>query len=240
MSTEAAAFRHVLWSKSTRLLADGCSGQSLPEIFTESLRMPARSSNLTAWLATNRRLAGLLTAGVVLLVVLTGAAAVFARLATGGWAVGAWIAAVGVALSLPLGAIATAAWTPPLLQSGEQLLVRLGPGRRESLPLAAVEAFFLGSQPLDRRGEPTCPGEAAFRVGTLVVRVAERATDLNRRTTRGPWAAWEDGYLIIDGRWTEPLTTETVRRVNGRLTVAKRAEPPAGQVDAATSAGCCP
>ena len=39
---------------------------------------------------------------------------------------------------------------------------------------------------------------------------------------RGPWAGWEDGYLVVDGRWSEPLVVETLRRINGRLAVAKR------------------
>ena len=201
--------------------------------------MPARSPNQTAWLATNRRLASLLTAGVILFLLLAGTVAMAVWMAAGGWTVVLWITAVGAASSLPLAAIAAAAWMPRLLQAGEQLVVRFGPGRCESLPLTVVEAFFLGSRPLDHRGEPAATEEAAFRVGTLVVRVAERAVDINSRTTSGPWAAWENGYLIIDGRWTEPLTVEIVRRVNGRLTVAKRAEVTAIKSVTTTSGGCC-
>lgn len=201
--------------------------------------MPIQSPHPTAWLAANRRLACLLTVSVILLVLLTGIAAVAVWRGADSSAAALWIVAAGAALSLPIGGVAAAAWKPRLLQSGEQLVVYLGPGCRESLPLSVVEVFFLGSQPLDHRGEHAAAGEAAFRVGTLVVRVAERATDINSRTTKGRWAAWENGYLIIDGRWTEPLTVETVRRINGRLMVAKRAETSPEQLGTPASEGCC-
>ena len=81
--------------------------------------------------------------------------------------------------------------------------------------------FFWGVSRLIDSGDPVASDEAAFRVGTLVVRVAERYGHL-ASGRRGPWARWEDGYLVVDGRWSEPLVVETLRRINGRLAVAKR------------------
>jgi len=103
-----------------------------------------------------------------------------------------------------------------------------------------AECFFLGSQRLDRSGSPTAGDDPAFRVGTLVVRVAERAAKrhADEWTARGIFAAWEDGYLVIDGRWTEPLTVETLRRVNGRLAQAKRAPVVEGCRSANSAGGC--
>ena len=129
---------------------------------------------------------------------------------------------------------------PRLQRCGDLLLVRVGPFSVERLPLETVECFFLGSQPLDRHGSPTASDEPAFRVGTLVVRVAERAVrqHADEWTARGPWAVWEDGYCVIDGRWTEPLTVDVLRRINGRLSQAKRAPVVAGCRSAPPTGGC--
>lgn len=201
---------------------------------TDSADEPAAA----VWLQGNRRLTGLLGAvatgllitalGVGLLGRVAGALTLLSGLSVAGLAAGALAAAAGSWLAA----------RPRLLRQGDSLLARLGPLRVDQLPLAAVEAVFLGSRPLDGRGRPACADAAAFRVGTLVVRMAERAVSQAGWAGRGPWACWEDGYLVIDGRWTEPLTAETVRRVNGRLIQAKRAAG-AGPVGGASAAGDC-
>jgi hypothetical protein len=195
----------------------------------------------TVWLATNRRLAWLGAVVAVVLAVLTLLAAVAAGQSAGGVRLVLVGLACGAAFSTLLSACLTlAAFRPAVSAEGDWLLVRLGPGRTERLPLTAVEVFFLGSQPLDHRGGPADADEASFRVGTLVVRVAERATAVAKRSGGGPWAAWENGYLVIDGRWTEPLTVETLRRINGRLIVAKRAAGEAGPDLAEVGQSCPP
>jgi hypothetical protein len=120
-----------------------------------------------------------------------------------------------------VGAVAFMAKKERIFLDGSFVMVRTGPASLEKIPLDAVECFFLGSQPLDRAGEPVGAEDADFRVGTLVVRIAERFGDI-ASARRGPWAGWEDGYLVVDGRWSEPLVVETLRRINGRLAVAKR------------------
>ena len=87
-----------------------------------------------------------------------------------------WLTAGGVVIGgLAVAALVVArlAAAPRLQRCGDLLLVRVGPFSVERLPLDVVECFFLGSQPLDRRGSPTAGDEPAFRVGTLVVRVAD-------------------------------------------------------------------
>ncbi len=193
------------------------------------------------WLAANRRLVWLLAAVAGGLLAGGLGAAVAAGRTAGGGRLFLGILAAGIGLlAAAVAVVASRAAVARLSCRGETLLVRTGPIGVERLPLDAVECFFLGSQPLDRGGSPTCADEPAFRVGTLVVRVSERAAagHAGQWTARGPWAAWEDGYLIIDGRWTEPLTVETVRRVNGRLTQAKRAPVVAGCRSAASPGGC--
>ena len=137
-----------------------------------------------------------------------------------------------------IGYVAFTAKQGRIFLQDSELMVRIGPASIEKLPLDAVECFFLGSQPLDRSGDPVASEEAAFRVGTLVVRVAERYGHL-ASGRRGPWACWEDGYLVVDGRWSEPLVVETLRRINGRLAVAKRQPVVDPCVSNGASEGCC-
>jgi hypothetical protein len=109
---------------------------------------------------------------------------------------------------------------PRLARSGDALEARLSLRGPERVPLEAVECIFRGSEPLGRPGaEDAAP---KFRVGTLVVRLAERATDWQARETFRPWGTWEAGHVVIDGRWCEPLTPETVRGVAAKLLEAKR------------------
>ena len=174
------------------------------------------------WLTSNLRLAGLLAGLAVFLVavslVLCGIALRFA----GGISLMVLLcAAVLGTLGGTVGAVAFMAKKERVFLDGAFVMVRTGPASLEKIPLDAVECFFLGSQPLDRAGEPVGAEDADFRVGTLVVRIAERFGDI-ASARRGPWAGWEDGYLVVDGRWSEPLVVETLRRINGRLAVAKR------------------
>jgi hypothetical protein len=121
-----------------------------------------------------------------------------------------------------IGALASAAARPRLERVGGCLRVRLSPTAVEDVPLDAVECFFQGSNPIDRSGEPTCGGHAAFRVNTLVMRLAERAADFSKRATFTPWGTWDDGYVVFDGRWCEPLSAELARQIGRRLIEAKR------------------
>ena len=116
---------------------------------------------------------------------------------------------------------------PRLARRGDALEVRLMPHSIERVPLEIVECIFRGSEPLPRPGENATA--ASFRVGTLVVRLAERAADWQTRTTFRPWGTWDDGHLVIDGRWCEPLSQVTVGGVAAKLLAAKR-EVAAGSV----------
>lgn len=119
-------------------------------------------------------------------------------------------------------ALASAAARPRLQRVGGCLRVRLSPTAVEDVPLDAVECFFQGSNPIGRSGEPTCGEHATFRVNTLVMRLAERAADFSKRPTFTPWGTWDDGYVVFDGRWCEPLSAELARQLGRQLVEAKR------------------
>lgn len=120
---------------------------------------------------------------------------------------------------------------PRLGRRGPVLLVRLSPWTTAEVPLAVVECVFPGSQPLagpvlrevHAAGNGAAEGAGpSRRVGTLVIRFAERAREWRERPTFAPWGTWHDGHAIIDGRWCEPLSAELARTISQRLLEAKR------------------
>jgi len=125
-----------------------------------------------------------------------------------------------VAAALPLVALAAAAARPRLVRRGRVLRVRLAPLLAHDVPLDVVECFFLGSQRLpgggDRDDLPT------HRVGTIVMRIAERAAAWQARPTFPAWGTWAEGAVVFDGRWCEPLSADLVRRLTARLVDAQR------------------
>lgn len=187
------------------------------------------------WLRGNVRpllaaAAGALLLGVLLL-------AVCALLGLAAWLL---VLAAGVlaAFAIGSGLLAWAAAAPRLARAGDVAVVRLGPWRREEVPLEVIECFFLGSAVLGRRlivgscsgqsddagrhPEPAVDDDARRRRGTLVVRLAERARDFHERSSAMPWGGWGGGAIVFDGMWCEPLSPALVRELTGRLVAAKR------------------
>ncbi len=58
---------------------------------------------------------------------------------------------------------------------------------------------------------------------TIVVRLAERATEWHERSVKNSLGKWADGYIIVRGTWTEPLNREVVTQMNSTLAAIKRA-----------------
>ncbi|MCP4500969.1 MAG: hypothetical protein GY822_13505, partial [Deltaproteobacteria bacterium] len=122
------------------------------------------------WLTSNLRLAGLLAGLAVFLVVVSLVLCGIAFRFSGGISLVVLLcAAVIGTFSGTLGVVAFMARKERVFLEGSFVMVRTGPASLEKIPLDAVECFFLGSQPLDRSGEPVVADDADFRVGTLVV-----------------------------------------------------------------------
>lgn len=174
------------------------------------------------WVRGNARVSGTLAAVAI---VCTGIAVTAVLLAGGGgssptpW----WIVA-GAAGVTASGAflLAWASARPRLVRRGNSLVVQVSPVARETVPLDIVECFFPGSNRLGADGGPAGGEQAAFRVGTLVIRLAERALDYRKRGTFPPWVTWDDSCIVLDGRWCERLTPEFARELGSRLVAAKR------------------
>lgn len=183
------------------------------------------------WLGGNVRPA----AGLAAVAAAAGLAAGMAGLGgAGGWIVGT-LAAVAGGLAVAAAGLAAAASRPRLACRPGLLVVRLSPWRAHEVPLDVVECVFHGSQPLtgpalDHAHDVGPPAGAAptRRVGTLVIRLAERAAAWRERATFPPWGSWDDGHVVIDGRWCEPLSMELARSIGERLVEAKRATAEAG------------
>ena len=167
------------------------------------------------WLKANLRLAGLLAVVASFFFLSSLAVCGIAVWNSGGVSVVAFLCSAGLGiLACLIGYVAFTAKQERIFVKDSEVMVRIGPASIEKIPLDAVECFFLGSQPLGRSGDL-----ASGR--------------------RGPWACWEDGYLVVDGRWSEPLVVETLRRINGRLAVAKRQPVVDPCVSSGASEGCC-
>ena len=177
--------------------------------------MTAAPETREVWLRGNPRPA---VAGAAVFLVGLGAAGVAFRLS--GWPAWAgWtLAAAAAAGGLVVAALVAVAALPRLVRRGAALRIRLAPLATHDVPLELVECVFPGSSPLAGAAD----GPAPRRVGTVVVRLAERAVDWRRRPTFTAWGTWDDGHVVIDGRWCEPLSVEVTRRLGQRIVDAKR------------------
>jgi hypothetical protein len=164
------------------------------------------------WLRGNPRPA--LAAAVVFALAASGTLAAVALGGGAAWLVRA-VAAAAVVGGLIAALLVVAASQPRLVRRGDVLRVRLAPLAAHDVPLEIVECVFPGSSPL---GDAAAPR----RVGTVVVRLAERAVAWRERPAYAAWGTWHDGHLVIDGRWCEPLSLEVTKRLSQRLLEAKR------------------
>jgi hypothetical protein len=176
---------------------------------------------MEVWLKGNVRPA--LGLAVLAAVVLAAGAALVLVCAPPAW-VAQVAAAAGAGIVAAVAALVWAAARPRLERRDTVLRLRLAPHRAHDVPLEAVECVFLGSQPIgaDDAHDAHDADEHRLRVGTLVVRFAERATECRERATFRLWGTWHDGHAVVDGRWCEPLSLEVARGISARLLEAKR------------------
>jgi len=173
------------------------------------------------WLRANPRPAAVLFA--VTAAVVAAAAAVLIAVRPPAWSVAVMVIACLIGLMVAA-AFLWAASRPRLARRGGTLEVRLSPLGVQRVPLEVVECIFPGSQPLGA-GDET----ANRRVSTLVMRLAERAVEWRSRPVASAWGSWEDGNVVFDGRWCEPLSQAIARDISARLLEAKRLVTPVSQ-----------
>lgn len=165
------------------------------------------------WLRTNRR-ALLVVLLVSLLFVMAGASAVI--VSSQFW-FGPALAAIGW-LTIAFAGIFSAmllfqTTLPRLAYADGHLWVYLQSARPVAVPIEIVELFFAG------QGVSHLPEAADLpsKSRTVVVRLAEAATEWHDRDVKPAWGEWREGYIIIRGTWCEPLTAEVLKNLNRRL-----------------------
>jgi hypothetical protein len=180
------------------------------------------------WLRNNRRALALgavlpsllLVVGLALAGVLAPVESTLARVA------GVVLAAATV---LALGLLARESRRPRLAYERGELLVYLEAGAPYRVPIEVVECFLLGQAPAALPGRRNARRETL----TLVVRLAESATDWAQRPARPALGAWCGGQITLRGTWCEPLTLALLRRLNARLAEVQQAAARQGEPEPA-------
>jgi hypothetical protein len=166
------------------------------------------------WLHTNRRA---LAFGLILPLLLLAIGIALAALLDG-----VWLRAAGVALALAgllgLAIVVRQLWQPRLAYDRRHLLVYLQAGPPHRVPIEVVEGFLLGQGPTMLPGRRHRNTEAA----TVVIRLADSATDWADRPTKPALGRWCGGYITLRGTWCEPLSVDLVQRLNQRLSEVSR------------------
>jgi hypothetical protein len=170
------------------------------------------------WLRGNRRA---LAVGVVAALVLTagGCGGAFVAAAAQG---SVWWMIVSLALATIGGyfalSLAYQLTLPRLAYADGHLLVYLQSAKPTPVPIDIVELFFLG------RGSSLIPqtDTGPNRALTVVVRLAEAATDWHDRPVKGALGEWREGYIILRGTWCEPLNPAVIQRLSRHLAAVQR------------------
>jgi len=121
----------------------------------------------------------------------------------GGWGIGILATAI-------LGLLIHTIRMPRVAYNNGYLLLYLKSFEPIRVPIEIVECFFLGQATSQL---PTHRGEIV-EARTLVIRLAESATEWHRREIKPALGHWCDGYVTIRGTWCEPLSVEQVNRLN--------------------------
>lgn len=109
-------------------------------------------------------------------------------------------------------------WQPRVGYQNGEVLVHGGLAEPLRVPVDVVECFFLG-----QAGGmiPDAQGREA-EVRTVIIRLAESATDWHHRDLKAAFAHWCEGYITIRGTWCEPITPDLMKRLNSRLAALHR------------------
>ena len=102
---------------------------------------------------------------------------------------------------------------PRITYRNGQVLFFLKAGGPIVVPVQVVEAFFLGQGP----AELPVSNDNQTKTVNLIARLSQRHPQWLCRDVKQALGEWSEGYITIRGIWCEPLTSETIRRLNHRL-----------------------
>ena len=103
------------------------------------------------------------------------------------------------------------------------VLFYLRPGPPIAVPVAAVEAFFLG------QGPAHLPGDRGGRLEAtnLVARISQKYPEWEHVPVKPALGRWCEHYVTISGPWCERLDGELIERLNYQLRLAHQSSAPA-------------
>lgn len=107
---------------------------------------------------------------------------------------------------------------PRLAYQDRHLLVFLRNGLPIRIPIQHVECFFLGRAASTLKDHSGADIEAQ----TVVVRLAQSASQWEQGDVKPALGSWCDSYITIRGTWCEPLTIQRVNQLNRRLAEVHR------------------
>ena len=181
-------------------------------------RPVAHAGTRETWLSSNRR--AFAVALLLPALLAAGSGGVLLAVDVLPWRIIAGIAGIlSLLVIIPLLLLAR---QPRLAYHDWHLLVYLGAARPFRLPVDIVEVFFLGQAPsmVSAEGDPF--DDQGPTTSTIVVRLAERAEQWQKRDVRPMLGHWCEGYITLRGTWCEPITEDLVRMLNHRLVEVKR------------------
>ena len=111
---------------------------------------------------------------------------------------------------------------PRLAYEDGVLLVNLNAGPALKVPIDFVEVFFAGQSDSHMTKTFQQTNSVTPESRTIVVRLAERATQYHSRTVMPRLGSWEHGYIVVRGTWCEPINREVIKRLNKQLVAAHR------------------
>ncbi|MFL2869810.1 MAG: hypothetical protein ACJZ8O_03595 [Pirellulaceae bacterium] len=112
---------------------------------------------------------------------------------------------------------------PRLAYEEGMLLVNLNAGPALKVPIDLVEVFFAGQSNSHMPKTVQQSDSVTPESRTIVVRLAERATQYHSRTVMPRLGSWEQGYIVVRGTWCEPINREVIKSLNKQLVAAHRA-----------------
>ncbi len=176
-----------------------------------------------SWLRPNRRV--LVAAIAVLLVMALAASAVTIVLwrQDAHWALKVPVALVAILIWIRVALLIMHVCQPRVAYHQGDLLLFLRRRRPIHVPVSVVECFFLGqTDTMLAPGSQQEPGEELIKTRSIVVRLAEAATDWHQRDVRPELGQWCDGYITIRGTWCEPMGPVLVKEMNSQLAAIHR------------------
>ena len=169
------------------------------------------------WILSNRRaLAMGLVVPALLLLAALGCFAAGQSLDSWLWRSAAIVC--GVLGAVLLGTLWRLMRQPRVAYQAGEVLVYGGLAEPLRVPVEVVECFFVGQ---GGGMIPDAHGREA-EVRTVIIRLAEAATQWHHRDVKAAFAHWCEGYITIRGTWSEPITPELLKRLNGRLAALQR------------------